>query len=208
LSPLKKFDAYFFSSGFTKLAGVDEAGRGPLAGPVVSAAVIFENETYIEGINDSKKLNESTRERLAEIIKEKAICFSYGVVDQNTIDEINILRATLKSMKNAVDKLSLEPDMILIDGNKSFPSGIPTQTIVKGDGKSFSIAAASILAKVERDKIMKRAAENYPQYLWQNNKGYGTKQHIHAIKKYGHTEFHRKSFLTKILNFEIQDELI
>ena len=207
MNRLKEFDKkHSYSSEF--IAGVDEAGRGPLAGPVVSAAVIFNSETFIEGINDSKKLSEKERERLSEIIKSEALSFSYGVVDQKTIDEINILQATLRSMKLAVKNLEIIPGLLLIDGNRSFNTATPVKTIVKGDSKSFSIAAASILAKVERDKIMKEASRIYPEYSWEHNKGYGTKQHISAIRKYGYTEFHRKSFLQKILSSDIQGKLI
>jgi len=197
---LKNFDRSFLINGINLIAGIDEAGRGPLAGPVVAAAVIFDTETIIEGINDSKKLTEKKREELFEIIKEKSLSYAIGLVDEKSIDEINILNAALQAMKIAAEKLNPKPDLILIDGNKSFKSNIPTKTIVKGDAKSFAIAAASILAKVTRDRIMKEAAENHPEYLWQKNKGYGTKQHIAAIHKFGFTDYHRKSFLNKIIN--------
>jgi len=204
---MKKFDLKYLSKEITILAGVDEVGRGPLAGPVVAAAVIFDNETIIEGINDSKKLSEKERERLSKIIKEKCLAYSFGVIDQNEIDEINILQATLKAMKQAVESLSVTPQIILIDGNKSFVTNTAVETIVKGDSKSFSIAAASILAKVKRDSMMKKAALEYPEYFWEKNKGYGTKQHIEAIKKYGTTPLHRQTFLRKILSEEIQEAL-
>ena len=199
---MKNFDLQFIS-GYTKLlAGVDEAGRGPLAGPVVAAAVIFDNSTIIDGINDSKKLTEKKREELNGIILQKALAFGFGIIEQNEIDEINILQATLKAMKVAVEKLKIKPDIILIDGNKSFNSSVETKTIIKGDSKSFSIAAASILAKVKRDNLMKKYAADFPQYHWEKNKGYGTKQHIEAIKKFGSSPLHRKTFLTKILGNE------
>lgn len=197
---MKDFDRTFLCKSINIIAGIDEAGRGPLAGPVVAAAVIFENETIIEGINDSKKLSACKREELFEKIITKSLCYSIGIVDEKQIDEINILNAALKAMKNAADKLTVKPDLILIDGNKSFKSEIPVKTIVKGDAKSFSIAAASILAKVTRDRIMKEASENHPEYLWHKNKGYGTKQHIEAIHNFGYTDFHRVSFLNKILS--------
>jgi len=197
---LKDFDRTFLCKSINIIAGIDEAGRGPLAGPVVAAAVIFENETIIEGINDSKKLSACKREELFEKIITKSLCYSIGIVDEKQIDEINILNAALKAMKNAADKLTVKPDLILIDGNKPFKSEIPVKTIVKGDAKSFSIAAASILAKVTRDRIMKEASENHPEYLWHKNKGYGTKQHIEAIHIFGYTDFHRVSFLNKILS--------
>lgn len=197
---MKDFDRTFLCKSINIIAGIDEAGRGPLAGPVVAASVIFENETIIEGINDSKKLSACKREELFEKIITKSLCYSIGIVDEKQIDEINILNAALKAMKNAADKLTVKPDLILIDGNKPFKSEIPVKTIVKGDAKSFSIAAASILAKVTRDRIMKEASENHPEYLWHKNKGYGTKQHIEAIHNFGYTDFHRVSFLNKILS--------
>ncbi|MCB9207223.1 MAG: ribonuclease HII [Ignavibacteriales bacterium] len=205
---MKAYDNKYYSEGFINLVGVDEAGRGPLAGPVVAAAVIFEKNTFIEGINDSKKIKEKERENLAEKIKQSALDYSYGIVNHIEIDRINILQASLKAMKIAVNKLSGKIDLILIDGNKSFISDLPTKTIVKGDAKSFSIAAASILAKVKRDEIMRKAAKDFPEYFWENNKGYGTKKHVEAIKKFGYSNFHRKTFLTKILANEIQEELI
>lgn len=196
---LKKLDNSYLSRKIKHLAGVDEAGRGPLAGPVVAAAVMFDRKTKIPGINDSKQLKEKERERLFEEIKSKCICYGIGIIDQTEIDEVNILQATLKAMKQAVDKLSPKPDMILIDGNKSFVGEIPAKTIIKGDSKSFSIAAASILAKVTRDRMMKEASVDYPHYVWHKNKGYGTREHITAIQKHGITPIHRKTFLTKIL---------
>ncbi|OGU36818.1 MAG: ribonuclease HII [Ignavibacteria bacterium GWB2_35_6b] len=197
---LKNFDRSFLSKDINFIAGIDEAGRGPLAGPVVAAAVIFDNDTVIEGINDSKKLTEKKREELFKIIKEKSLSYAVGIVDEKSIDEINILNAALQAMKIAAEELNPKPDLILIDGNKNFKSNFPTKTIVKGDAKSFAIAAASILAKVTRDRIMREAAENHPEYLWHKNKGYGTKQHIEAIHKFGFTDYHRKSFLSKILS--------
>lgn len=208
MNSLKKFDNKFLTNQIKKIAGVDEAGRGPLAGPVVAAAVIFDENTFIEGVNDSKKIIEIKREQLFEEIIEKSICYGIGIVDQLEIDEINILQATLKAMKLASDQLTINPGLILIDGNKSFISNTQTKTIVKGDSKSFSIAAASILAKVTRDRIMKKLSIRHPEFLWEKNKGYGTKQHIEAIKKNGYTKFHRKSFLRKILDESQQGELL
>ena len=196
---MKNFDLQFISGSTKLIAGVDEVGRGPLAGPVVAAAVIFDNSTIIDGINDSKKLTEKKREYLNKIIMEKALSFGFGIIEHSKIDEINILQATLKAMKIAVGKLKIKPDIILIDGNKSFDSNIATKTIIKGDSKSFSIAAASILAKVKRDNLMKKYAMDFPQYFWEKNKGYGTKQHIEAIKQFGSSPLHRKTFLRKIL---------
>lgn len=208
LTKNKLFDLDYYNDEIKIIAGVDEAGRGPLAGPVVAAAVIFDRSVYIKGVTDSKKINEKQREILSEVIKKKAISFGYGIVDCKTIDRINILQASLKAMKEAVRKLKVTPNLILIDGNKTFNSKIKTTTIVKGDFKSFSIGAASILAKVKRDEIMKKAAIKYPNYLWQKNKGYGTREHIDAIKKYSYTPMHRTTFLRKILSNEIQETLI
>ena len=195
---LKKFDKAFLSNSIKYIAGVDEAGRGPLAGPVVAAAVVFDERTIIPKVNDSKKLSEKLREELYDEIIKNCKCYGIGIVHQNEIDEINILQATLKAMQLAVFNLKSEPNLILIDGNKSFNSKIQTKTIVKGDSKSFSIAAASILAKVTRDRIMQIESKKHPEYLWNKNKGYGTKEHIEAIKKFGKTELHRNGFLKNI----------
>jgi len=208
LNLLKQFDIKLLGEHLKLLAGVDEVGRGPLAGPVIAAAVIFAKDTFIDGVNDSKKIKESDRSILAELIKSKALTYAYGIVNQNIIDEINILQATLKAMKIAVSKLNIKPDLILIDGNKSFLTEIPTKTIVKGDSKSFSIAAASILAKVKRDELMKTKAKEFPHYAWEKNKGYGTLEHINAIKEFGITSLHRKTFLRKIISSETQGELL
>ena len=208
MNALKQFDIKFISESIQFIAGVDEVGRGPLAGPVVAAAVIFDNETFIEGVNDSKKIKEADRINIAKLIKNKALAYGYGIVDHETIDEINILQATLKAMKIAVTNLRTTPNLVLIDGNKSFVSKNLTKTIVKGDSKSFCIAAASILAKVKRDDIMKKAAEDFPHYAWEKNKGYGTKEHIYAIKEYGFTTLHRKTFLRKIVRDDTQEVLI
>ena len=208
MNSLNKFDLEYLNNGYNLLAGIDEAGRGPLAGPVIAAAVIFDKSTFIEGVDDSKKITSKQREVLSELIKAQALSYAFGIVNHKTIDRINILQATLKAMRSAFNKLDKNAALVLIDGNKSFASSVPTKTIIKGDGKSFSIAAASILAKVKRDEIMKKASLKFPQYFWETNKGYGTKQHIEAIKKYGYTNFHRRTFLNKILNEEIQEELI
>lgn len=208
MNTLKQFDLEYLKNGYNLLAGIDEAGRGPLAGPVVAAAVIFKKDTFIEGVNDSKKITSKQREVLSELIKKQSLSYAFGIVNHKTIDRINILQATLKAMKTAFNKLDENVDLILIDGNKSFVSSVPIKTIIKGDSKSFSIAAASILAKVKRDEIMRKASLKFPQYFWETNKGYGTKQHIEAIKKHGYTQLHRISFLTKILNEEIQGEFL
>ena len=183
------------------LCGVDEAGRGPLAGDVYAAAVVFESGTVIEGINDSKKLSEKKRELLYDeiIAKAKAYCIATASVEE--IDELNILNATYLAMKRAVEGLGLTPDLALIDGNR-LPPELPckAETIVKGDGTSASIAAASILAKVARDRYMKVLAEKYPQYQFEKHKGYGTKLHTELILANGPSEVHRKTFLRKLYN--------
>ncbi len=198
----KKFDLQFYSQKTKLLAGVDEAGRGPIAGPVVAAAVVFNKDVFIPEINDSKKLAEKKREELYETIIEKATAYGIGVVGVEEIEKINILNAALKAMKIAVLNLSVSPDYILIDGNKKFVCEIPTETVIKGDAKSFVIGAASIIAKVTRDRIMRELDKDFPQYFWTKNKGYGTKQHIEAIKEFGVTKHHRKLFLRKILTEE------
>jgi len=196
---MKNFDKKYFSKKIKYLAGVDEAGRGPLAGPVVAAAVIFNKKTNIRGINDSKQLSEKQREDLYDKIVSSAIAYSVSIVEPVVIDEVNILNATLRAMKQAVDDLKIKPDLVLVDGNRKFQSDIPVITIIKGDSKSFSIAAASILAKVTRDRLMKNLAVQFPVYLWGQNKGYPTKQHREIIKKVGPSPLHRKSFLKNIL---------
>lgn len=197
---MKEFDDSFRNSSISFIAGVDEAGRGPLAGPVIAAAVIFSSDVFIKEVNDSKKLSEKKRDELFPLIIDKALCFAYDIVSNKTIDEINILNASLLAMKNSVESLKIKPDLVLIDGNKTFDSAVNKRAIVKGDSKSFSIAAASIIAKVLRDKIMIDLHEEYPAYNWSKNKGYPTREHIAAIKEKGTTPFHRKSFLSKILS--------
>lgn len=197
---MKNFDKKYYKSGVTFLAGVDEAGRGPLAGPVVAAAVILPKNFHHKEIDDSKKLSHKQREKLFDIITQNAISYSFSVISQNTIDEINILNASLLAMKKSVLKLKPSPEIVLIDGNKKFSSGLELIPIVKGDSLSQSIAAASIIAKVIRDRMMNRLAEKYPEYGWDKNKGYPTKQHIEALLKFGPTHIHRISFLKKIFN--------
>ena len=186
--------------GFSLICGVDEAGRGPLAGPVCAAAVILPEDAVIEGLNDSKKLSEKKREMLYDVIKEKALAFSvaYGTLEE--IEELNILQATFIAMNRAIDGLEIKPDFALIDGNR-VPKDIkiPCETVVKGDGKSMSVAAASVLAKVTRDRLMLENDKKYPEYNFKKHKGYGTKEHTELIKKYGPCEIHRISFLKNIL---------
>ncbi len=187
-------------NGFSLICGVDEAGRGPLAGPVCAAAVILPENCIIEGLNDSKKISEKKRELLFDIIKEKAVAYSiaYGTLEE--IEQYNILEATYMAMNRAIDSLKANADFALIDGNR-VPRGIkiPCRTIVKGDSVSCSIAAASILAKVTRDRLMLEYDKKHPEYLFAKHKGYGTKAHYDAIKKYGVCEIHRRSFLKNVL---------
>jgi ribonuclease HII len=199
---MKKFDDKFRKNGNKIIAGVDEAGRGPLAGPVVAAAVIFNEHTIIDGINDSKKLSSKVRGELFEEIIHQSISYSYSIISHSLIDSINILQASLLAMKNSVNSLAIQPELVLIDGNKSFPSDIQSMTIVKGDTLSQSIAAASIIAKVIRDEFMNELSFSYPDYGWNHNKGYPTKLHIQAVRQFGITPFHRKTFLKKILTEE------
>jgi ribonuclease HII len=180
---------------FRIIAGIDEAGRGPLAGPVVTAAVILDMKKKIPGLNDSKKLSEKKREELYEIITEEAICWEVKIVSPEIIDEINILQATLFGMEEAVLSLKVKPDFCLIDGNKIPKKLIGfSKAIIKGDAKIASIAAASILAKVTRDRLMHKLHEEFPQYNFKQNKGYPTKEHIAALDKYGILDCHRKSY--------------
>lgn len=187
------------NDGFTYIAGVDEAGRGPLAGPVYAAAVILGEDFFIEGLNDSKKLSEKKREELFDIICEKAVAYNIYSVDEKRIDEINILNATHEAMNGAVNGLSVRPDYVLIDGNSIKGMELPHETVVKGDAKSVSIAAASILAKVSRDRFICKMAEKYPEYGFEKHKGYGTAAHNEAILKYGPCPIHRRTFLKKLL---------
>ena len=185
--------------GYNIVCGVDEAGRGPLAGPVCAAAVILKNGEIIDGADDSKKLTENKRENIFNIIQEKAVSFNFAFADEKEIDNLNILNATHLAMKRAVEGLHIKPDIVLVDGNSLPDFGIPSRTIVRGDSLSMSIACASIVAKVTRDRYMKELDTKYPIYGFSKHKGYGTKQHIENIKKFGPSPVHRKSFLTKIL---------
>ncbi|HPN36790.1 MAG TPA: ribonuclease HII [Melioribacteraceae bacterium] len=201
MNALKEFDNNYYKQGVEYLAGVDEVGRGPIAGPVVAAAVIFEKHVFIEGINDSKKLSENKRNDLYVKIIKSSFSYGYAIIDNNEIDKINILQASLKAMSFACNKLTIKPDLILIDGNKKFNSDIKTEAIIKGDAKSFVIAAASIVAKVIRDNLMVKEAEKYPAYNWKKNKGYPTKEHFDNVFKYGLSPLHRKTFLQKYTDY-------
>ena len=194
-----EYEKQAIDEGFSSVCGVDAAGRGPLCGPVCAAAVVLPVDCEIEGINDSKKLSEKKREAIFDVIKEKAIAYSVCMVDAKTIDEINILQATFRAMREAVEGLSVKADIALIDGNQKPGLSIEQRTIVKGDAKSISIAAASILAKVSRDRYMKEADEKYPEYQFAKHKGYGTKLHYEMIAEYGICDEHRCTFLKEIL---------
>ncbi len=192
-----KYENEAKADGYNIVCGIDEAGRGPLAGPVCAAAVILPDGCIIEGVNDSKKLTEKKREQLFDVIKETAVAYSIATADEKEIDEINILQATYLAMNRAFRGLSVRPDMALVDGNRDPSLGIPTRTIVKGDANSMSIAAASILAKVTRDRFMLEMDKKYPEYQFAKHKGYGTKLHYEMLDKYGASEIHRMSFLRK-----------
>lgn len=190
-----KFENEAYENGYTCVCGVDEAGRGPLAGPVFAAAVVLGRGQIIDGVNDSKKLSEKKREVLFDKIKEEALCYSIASVDEKAIDEINILNATFLAMKKAVEGLEIKPDFAMIDGNKTPDLSIDCEAVVKGDANSVSIAAASILAKVSRDRYMLEMAEQYPEYQFEKHKGYGTKLHYQMLDEYGPSEIHRQTFL-------------
>lgn len=193
------YEKKYINEGYKAICGVDEAGRGPLAGPVCAAAVILKEGEIIEGANDSKKLSEKKREALFEIIKERAISYGVAFASEREIDELNILNATFVAMKRAVNELKIKPSLVLVDGNRAPEFDVPAQTIIKGDSSSMSIACASILAKVSRDRYMKNLSYQYPQYEFERHKGYGTKFHVEKIKEFGPSPVHRKSFLKKIL---------
>ena len=187
----------FYEKGIELICGVDEAGRGPLAGPVCAAAVILPANIEIPGLNDSKKLTDKKRRELFPIIKEKAIAYSIAFASHTEIDEINILQATYLAMERAINGLSVKPQMALIDGNRAKDFGLPVQTVVHGDSLSASIEAASILAKVTRDDYMEQMAEQYPEYGFEIHKAYGTKAHYEALRTHGACPIHRMSFLKK-----------
>jgi len=187
----------YFDKGIRLICGVDEAGRGPLAGPVCAAAVILPPNLEIPGLNDSKKLSDKRRRELMPVIKEQAVAYGIAFADHNEIDELNILQATYLAMERAIGQLAVKPELALIDGNRAKDFGIPVQTVVSGDSLSASIAAASVLAKVTRDDYMLQTAEQYPEYGFEIHKGYGTKAHYAALTEHGHCAIHRMSFLKK-----------
>lgn len=191
-----------FEKGMSVVCGVDEAGRGPLAGPVCAAAVILPPDVDIPGLNDSKKLSDKKRRELFPVVKECAIAYGIAFADHHEIDEINILQATYLAMERALSKLKVKPDIALIDGNRAKDFGVPVQTVVHGDSLSASIAAASVLAKVTRDDYMLEMAEKYPQYGFEIHKGYGTKAHYSALQKEGASPIHRMTFLKKFYGKE------
>ena len=192
----------YFDSGVQIICGVDEAGRGPLAGPVCAAAVILPPNAEIPGLNDSKKLSDKRRRELYPVIMEQAVAYGIGFADHKEIDEINILQATFLAMERALFQLSVKHELALIDGNRKKDFGIPVKTVVHGDSLSASIAAASILAKVTRDDLMLKMAEEYPQYGFEIHKGYGTKAHYQALAEYGPSPIHRMTFLKKLYGTE------
>ena len=187
----------FFAEGVQVICGVDEAGRGPLAGPVCAAAVILPPHIEIPGLNDSKKLSDKRRRELMPVIKEKAFAWGVGFASHQEIDDINILQATFLAMERAIANLNVKPNLALIDGNREKDFGIPVKTVVKGDSRSASIAAASVIAKVTRDDLMLKEAEKYPAYGFEIHKGYGTKAHYEALRLYGPSSIHRMTFLKK-----------
>ncbi len=200
LIELKKHEMELHKKGFEYICGIDEAGRGPLAGPVVVASVIMPENSTIEGVNDSKKISEKKREILYDKIIKEAISYGVAIIGQDEIDNINILNATKKGLTVSLQKLKIKPNIILVDALQHINTlGIPYESIIKGDAKAYSISAASIIAKVTRDRIMRQWAEIYPQYGFEVHKGYGTAKHIAAIKEYGLCPIHRKSFTTHFI---------
>ena len=193
--PTYEYEEAALNSGFTTVCGIDEAGRGPLAGPVFAAAVVLPLGCEIPYLNDSKKLTEKKREALFDVILEKAVAYSVASASEKEIDELNILNATFLAMQRAFDGLAVKPDLALIDGNRKPGLPVAEETIIKGDAKSMSVAAASILAKVSRDRYMLQMAELFPEYQFEKHKGYGTQLHYELIGEYGISEIHRKSFL-------------
>lgn len=192
-----KLETELFDLGYSAVCGIDEAGRGPLAGPVCAAAVILPRNLEIPGLDDSKKLSDKRRRELFPMIKEQAVAYGIGFADHREIDEINILQATFLAMKRALAAMEKAPDFALIDGNRETEFGLPVKAVVKGDSLSANIAAASVLAKVSRDDLMEAMANEYPQYGFEIHKGYGTKMHYEALRTYGPCPIHRMTFLKK-----------
>ena len=196
LNMLKQYENDLRNKGYNYICGIDEAGRGPLAGPVVVASVIMPENSMIEGVNDSKKVSEKKREKLYDLILEEAISYGVGIIGQDEIDEINILNATKKGLTTSLKELTAKPDLIIVDALTHIDTlGIPYESIIKGDAKCYSISAASIIAKVTRDRIMREWDKIYPQYGFAQHKGYGTSAHINALKEYGPCPLHRRSFI-------------
>ncbi|MGE5473115.1 MAG: ribonuclease HII [Ignavibacteriales bacterium] len=200
LAEIIQFEKKWYTKGFELIAGIDEAGRGPLAGPVVAGAVILPKGLIIEGVNDSKKLSEKKRDTLYSIIVKEALCWGVGIVDNNIIDEINVLNAAKMAMKIAVSQLKFKPEVLLIDAEKLDIPEVRQEAIIKGDAKSISIAAASIIAKVTRDRIIEEYDKKFPDYGFAKHKGYGTAEHMEAIREKGLCEIHRKTFTKNIIN--------
>ena len=199
---LWELEQAYFESGIQFICGVDEAGRGPLAGPVCAAAVILPRDFCIPGLDDSKKLSDKRRRELFPIIKEQALAYGIAFADENEIDSINILQATFLAMERAIAQLSIRPQLALIDGNRTKDFGLPVETVVHGDSRCACIAAASVLAKVTRDDYMLEMAEKYPNYGFEIHKGYGTKAHYDALISYGPCSIHRMTFLKKLYGTE------
>ena len=201
LKELKKIENELYIQGINSIAGIDEAGRGPLAGPVVVACAIMPKDSMIEGVNDSKKVSEKKREALYDVIINEAISYSVAIIGQDVIDNINILNATKTGVTQVIEGLDVKPDLIIIDALEHIDTkGVPYESIIKGDAKCYSIGAASIIAKVTRDRIMREWDNIYPQYGFAQHKGYGTKMHMEAIREYGLCPLHRRSFVKNIIN--------
>ena len=205
LTEMKKIEEEFYQNGMKLIGGIDEAGRGPLAGPVVVACVVMPKDSMIEGVNDSKKVSEKKREKLYDEIINNAISYGVGIIDQKEIDNINILNATKLGLTASIKNLEVKPEVILVDALTNIDTcRIPYKSIIKGDAKCYSIACASIIAKVTRDRIMREWDKVYPQYGFEKNKGYGTKTHIDAIKEHGLCMLHRHSFVKNIIQSEFE----
>ncbi len=199
LKNMLQIEDSLYLNGYNLICGIDEAGRGPLCGPVVASAVILPKDECIEGVNDSKKISEKKREKLYDDIMKKAVAVGVGIGEVQLIEEVNILNATKIAMKRALENLNVKPEYVLVDGNQMIDINIPGETVVSGDAKSESIAAASIIAKVTRDRMLREWDKEYPEYGFAKHKGYGTKAHIEAIEKYGLTPIHRESFCKKFV---------